>query len=394
MKMMSKLLRYFGYILFRPIWWLERLVLRNKKVWVFGAWYGQKYSDNSKWLYEYVLEHNPEIKAVWITKSRDVYNKLRSQDKPVCMSASAKGAWWCLRAKYAFLSSTQLDVNKFFLNGVKQIWLWHGMPLKKILKSENNNQIFKDRLFNMLNPYLRFKPYSTLTASNYFIPFLKEAFELPENRIWKTGLPRCDAFNSKREDSYIRTLKAKFPNAKIIMYMPTFRKTAGNTGEPFNPFVKQFDFDDKQFMNFLVKENVIFLYKPHFVDSGLIIPVFSDRFILLNEQMFDDLYILLNSVDALLTDYSSVYFDFLSAKKNIYLLPFDYEMYTKESRSHYFNMFTEMKGCVCKSWPSFYDVYSTDMMNLEEDNIKFNEFNNGNACKLITDRIITFNKGN
>lgn len=393
-KKFTKLLRYFGYILFRPIWWLERLVPRNKKIWVFGAWYGQKYSDNSKWLYEYVLKHNPEIKAVWITKSLDVFNKLKSQGKPVCMSSSFTGALCCFRAKYVFLSSTQLDVNNFFINGAKQIWLWHGMPLKKILKSENNIRNFKSRLFNLLNPYQKLKPYATITASTFFISFLKEAFALPENKIWKTGLPRCDAFYSGKEDSYIDTLKHNFPYSRLILYMPTFRKTVGDAGESFNPFIKQFDFDDKQFVDFLEENNVVFLYKPHFVDSDITIPLFSDRFILLNDKMFDDLYILLNNVDVLLTDYSSVYFDFLSAKKNIYLLPFDYENYTKESRRHYFNMFGEMKGFVCKDWSAFYDAYSTDLMKLDEDNLKFNEFNNGNSCKVITDRILALEKGN
>ena len=49
---MNKILRYIGCILFRPIWCLGRLVPRSKKICFFEAWYGQKYSDNSKWLYE------------------------------------------------------------------------------------------------------------------------------------------------------------------------------------------------------------------------------------------------------------------------------------------------------------------------------------------------------
>lgn len=381
MKLMSKLLRYFGYILFRPIWWLERLMLRSNKIWVFGAWYGQKYSDNSKWLYEYVLEHNPEIKAVWITKNRDVYNKLCSQNKPVCLSASAKGVWWCLRAKYAFLTSGVVDVNMFFLNGAKQIWLWHGMPLKKILNcadewlavSKGHKIVSK-----ILNPYQSFRPYETVSSSDFFIPYLQQSFDLPESRILKTGLPRCDAFFTDLAEKTVVDIRQKYNGTKILLYMPTFRMSSERNGTPFNPFDSKFNFEQKEFSKFLEQENVFFLYKPHFVDAGVNVTIQSERFKLLNDSQFEDLYVLLNSVDMLITDYSSVFFDFIPSKKPIFLFPFDYEQYLKLSRSHFFNMYEEMSGVICKDWNAFYKNY-------EEKNWEKTDFNRNNRLAEYLD---------
>ena len=127
-----KILRYLGYLIFRPIWWLERQVPRKKNLWIFGTWYGKKYSDNSKYLYEYVLKWYPEVNAIWITKSKEIVEKLKAENKRVFLSNSFGGICACLFAKHAFLTSGVIDVNPLFLNGCKQIWLWHGMPLKKI----------------------------------------------------------------------------------------------------------------------------------------------------------------------------------------------------------------------------------------------------------------------
>ena len=393
MKILLKLFRYITYIFFRPIWWLERFIPRNKNIWVFGACYGQKYSDNSKWLYEYVLEHEPTIKAIWITKNFAVYKKLRSFRKPVAMSSSFSGIWSCLRAKYAFLTSGVVDINAFVLNGCKQIWLWHGMPLKKIGYCEAcNSSKCKQALLKLLNPYFELKPYSTITSSDFFTPFLKNAFKLPDEKIWKTGLPRCDAFFSNQTESFISKLHLEFPNSKVLLYMPTFRMNSNMDGIPFSPFVKDYGFYENEFSNFLETQNLIILFKPHFVDSEVKVEISSKRFRYITDDDFKDLYILLNSVDGLLTDYSSVYFDFLATKKPIYLLTFDYEEYTKKSRAHFFNMFEEMHAPICKNWREFYkhaenyrnknDVF----VSLENDHAKFAELLDGKSCEKLVSK--------
>ena len=384
MKIINKILRYIGYILFRPIWWLERLVPRSKNIWVFGAWYGQKYSDNSKWLYEYVMEHNPEIKVVWITKNKTICEQLHCNNKTIYMSSSIQGIWYCLRAKFILLTSTQNDVNKLFINGAKQIWLWHGMPLKKIVYcGEYVNISF---LRKILNPYDTVKPYATLTSSDFFTPFLEKAFRLPDKQIWKIGLPRCDVLNSQKQDHLAIKIRKQFKNAKIYLYMPTFRMLSTMDGIPFTPFIEKFKFDEKEFVDFLEQENIVFLFKPHFVDSSVNVQIASSRFMYITDNDFDDLYVLLNSVDVLLTDYSSVYFDFLATKKNVYLLTFDYEEYTNTYRSHFFNMYDKMHGIFCYNWNDFYNKVSKSQLcnnGLEEDRIKFAQYLKGNSCEEL-----------
>ena len=44
------------------------LVPKDNNLWLFGSWFGESYVDNSKYLFEYVNQNQPKIKAIWITK--------------------------------------------------------------------------------------------------------------------------------------------------------------------------------------------------------------------------------------------------------------------------------------------------------------------------------------
>ena len=55
------------------------LIPKKKNLWIFGAWQGKQYSDNSKFMFEYVSMNHPEIEAVWITRSNDVVDIITSK---------------------------------------------------------------------------------------------------------------------------------------------------------------------------------------------------------------------------------------------------------------------------------------------------------------------------
>jgi CDP-glycerol glycerophosphotransferase len=243
------------------------------------------------------------------------------------------------------------------------------MPIKKIMYSEEKNKnIPKIRMFlsRFLNPYHQIKVDYTITASDFFLPFLIDAFRLPVNRILKTGSPRCDVFFTGRQSSYIMNLKKIYKDANILMYMPTFRKALPLLAEEsFNPFVEgKYGFTTKAFYDWLLSNNIIFLYKPHFIDDDVHINLNNDRFIFLVDDKYDDLYEVLNSIDILMTDYSSVYFDFLATKKPVILAPFDYEEYVRYSRAHYYDYNSIINEKKYTSWDSLF-LKSLDDIKLE-----------------------------
>ena len=75
------------------------------------------YFDNSKWLYEYVISNEKQINAIWITRSREIFNKLSNENKPVLMANSLKGILFSLKAGVVFINNTPKDVNSRQLMG-------------------------------------------------------------------------------------------------------------------------------------------------------------------------------------------------------------------------------------------------------------------------------------
>jgi len=380
--MFYKIFKYIFYLFFLPLWYLQLLIPRKRKLWVFGAWYGQKYSDNSRALYEYMLDYHSEYKVIWITRNHAIYNKLLNENKPILMTNSLKGIITCLRASVAIIGSDTNDLNRFCLNGIRQIWLWHGMPLKKILFDCMIINI-KSKLVKILMPYYYFLPNNTITSSDFFIPYLESAFNLKDNNILKTGLPRCDILFSQETEPVIKEIRKTFKGCKIIFYMPTFR-TAIYDGKLFNPF-SSFDFDESIFFQKLEDNNFVFLYKPHFIDESVSVKFDHNRFIYIKDNDFDNLYLFLKDIDILMTDYSSVYFDFLVTKKPVILAPFDYEEYLRTAREHYFDYFENIEGNIIRSWKEIYNLLDTGDFKIISDNTikKYCQYNNGNSCKKL-----------
>ena len=85
---------------------------RNSKMFVFGAWLGEKYDDNSRYLYEYVLKNKKDSKVYWITKNAIVYNKLKDKNFPVLMAKSFKAHWVSFRAKFIVTVTGKEDIGK------------------------------------------------------------------------------------------------------------------------------------------------------------------------------------------------------------------------------------------------------------------------------------------
>ncbi|MFA6779423.1 MAG: CDP-glycerol glycerophosphotransferase family protein [Paludibacteraceae bacterium] len=380
--------------LFLPIWHLQKLIKRDPYLWVIGSWSGQNYSDNTKFVYEYVLSNRENIKVVWITENIQVYDDLRGKGMPVCLSDSFEGKKMCMKAGFVFLSSGVGDVCMKYINGAKQVWLWHGMPLKKIEadipKKISTFKRFKTEIRRIFVPYELNRTYDfLLSSSDFFSPMIASAFKSDISKVHVLGSPRNDIFFvSGKKSLYVQDIDMKFNSPIKLLYMPTFR----DANRSLN-FFENFDFSIDVFKNVLKKNNMVFLYKGHFYEenSDLNKNLFSyDRFSVVNSNVNVDTYQLLNEVDVLVTDYSSVYFDFILTKKPVILTPFDIEDYVKYSRPLYFDYYDHMEGVKAKSWVELFSILETkSYYPVSDDTVsKFNKYRNAGSSARVVDFII------
>ena len=348
-----------GGLCFLPCWWMQRLHKRDPYLWTFGAWDGLRFSDNSRALYEYVLIHYPQIKAIWMTHSPDIVKQLQDKGMPVVLCETTKGRKIQKKAGFFFATKGADDSSPRYMNGIHYINLWHGMPLKQI---GNDAQLFKRKntLFKRFKTLCRqhlvpweFLQGPTLSSAPFFSPFLQSAFELPQTMIWETGLPRIDKFSSDASESLIQSLDKQFNNPLKVLYMPTHRDAEHN----FNPFTKA-GFNKNDFNTILDLNNIVFLYKGHFYDRDVLGENSAKRFITISDNDYDDLYTFVRDVDVLITDYSSIYFDFLYLRKPIILFPFDEEAYINKSRPFYFD-YALMEAKRVYSWSELMQCLAT-----------------------------------
>lgn len=385
-----------------PIWWLTAFHKRDPQTWVFGSWVGHSYSDNSRNVYEYVLEHCKDIKAVWLTNEMKVYERLTTEGKPVAMIYSSEGIRCCRNAGYAFMSNGIYDVNPFNVNGIRQIWLWHGMPLKKVgYDHPMHFSVFKDSirgLFPFRNHAKSDTPYMFVSISDMWNPNLKSAFHISEDRILVSGLPRNDSFFDGNHESIISEMNRLFNNPVKILYMPTFRDYTQKYGKvSFNPF-GGFGFCADKFKKLLDDENLVFMFKGHYVDLnvGKLKDNYGERFMVLDESMYDNMYSLIKDIDILITDYSSIYFDFLLLKKPVILAPFDYSEYISESREFYFDYNSTIEGIRAYNWDELAAIIKEHRYYFPSHALeKMHHYTDGNSSKRVVDAVLkdiaTFN---
>jgi len=306
---------------FRRIsYFLAYLIPRRDNLWVFGGCHGERFADNPKYMFLEVCKNNSDINPVWITKNDDLLEELNNKNLPVQKHNSIKGIYYNLRASKLFVSHGISDVNKWCCGGIKKINLWHGAALKKILSDETKwqNASFLEKLQIKIRYKLYFNFHYILASGKEQRKIFTSAFKQKEDDIIPYGFPRNDILIQDSETD----LSLDIPNAeKIIIYLPTWRRFQSND-----------NLDFKSLNKILSEKNYILLIKAH--QHGTIIS--EDKYShIISLKKTEDIQPILRETDALITDYSSVYFDYLHLDKPIIFFPYDLEKYRKERGLYY-----------------------------------------------------------
>ncbi len=331
----QRLLKFMACLAQRPLWTLSALVPRRPDLWVFGAWRGRAYSDNPKYLYEHVRRHRPAIQAVWITRSRALCASLRGASVNAHFHLSPAGLYYQLRAGAVFFTHT---LEGDFLGaavgrGAYTCQLWHGTPLKRILWDDPEHKASEESAFRRaatrLFPWLRNRWSLVVAPSRPVARLLAGAFR--ETPVAVTGYPRTDGIVAGTVSATPRPIRR-------AIYMPTFRGSACTAGsdEAIDALFEAAGFDVERLdatCDRLGLELVIRLHPSNRPKAALRERIDRARRIRFDTEA--DFYAAINAYDALITDYSSVFYDFLLTGKPVIHAGFDARHYMQDARSLY-----------------------------------------------------------
>lgn len=306
------------------------LIPKNKNIWVFGAWFGKSFSDNSKYFYLHVAKNDKAICPIWIYKDTGNKKLLDDFDKYNVRAyyyLSVKGIYYQLLARNIFVShSIFSDLNPWCIGfNTIRYQLWHGIPLKKIGYDDefHSSKLKKNIIYKLL----------TNEVYNYILStgakattVLATAFDMPQRKCLSLGYPRNDVFSLKN---------APGENSFKVLYMPTYRVDKTELNKVLNPEQAP---TLKDINNVLKTNNITLHFRVHpanIPDKNSIQSIIECSNMFLSKEA--DIYDVINSFDCIITDYSSIVFDFALTGRPIIFFPFDKDKYLKSERGMYYN---------------------------------------------------------
>lgn len=307
------------------------LIPKNKNYVVFYSL--PPFSDNARAMYEYLREKMPKYNFIWLV--RDSHSEKLLREKHGLIAYQMKnviGIWYLLRSSIFFYTHPTSFMAEIKDVRQKYICLWHGMPLKAMGYLDKTEKCPSRRFLLFLNAIDRMIATSSI-ARNAFCA----CFGVDPNKIVITGQPRND-FLLNTTDS-VEKLQSIAGHSiaeykTIIFWLPTFRTGYENRIEGKSLLLNFNKEQISRFMEFLKFNNCLLIVKTHINENQQLSSLvnYNNIFVLTNsilQQTGIDLYQLLGRADILVTDYSSVYIDFLLLNKPIIFDVNDYEYYEK-----------------------------------------------------------------
>ena len=272
------------------------------------------FRDNVKALFDHLIENRFNEKYKIICATND-YAKFSKTNIPnVRFKSKWLGFFAYFSAGNVFYCFGRIPI----LPGKNQnvVQLWHGSPLKaasqKMLDSYSADKLFFTHI---------------IASSDFFVSVLSQWFTFPKEKIAVCGQPRNDLLFTNTHYDF-------GTYEKLIVWLPTFRNSAqmGNDSSQ-NQVIPIFQESDFAELNeFLKSKQVKIIVKLHPVQNiDTYNTVDLEHFVLLSNDEFMrrkmDLYRLCSQADAMITDYSSIYFDYLLLNRPIGFTEDDIDTY-------------------------------------------------------------------
>ncbi|MCK4781687.1 CDP-glycerol glycerophosphotransferase family protein [Candidatus Parcubacteria bacterium] len=374
-------------IFYIPLFFIfSYLIPKDKKLILIGSGFGHRIMGNPRYFYLWLCQQQKVFfKFSWITRNKELFRKLRKDGIPVVFLYSLKGMWYIIRANYFIIEQSSQDITgrTFLLGNFNIINTWHGTFVKndsfeKLKKKSLGNKLFHSLMKKEKKNYKLILACSKSAALNL-------QFALFNKNIKITGYPRNDIFFNRNLSfrNYRKELNLD-KYSKVLLYAPTFRDGQNLT----SPFSEEFSIE---LNNHLKKNNYVFLIKNH-PSFEHKIKVFELSNILNISNSIDDIQEILIHADVLITDYSSMFFEFCLTNRPIIFYPYDYDSYLKNCREMYYDYYKEMPGPFANNQEELLDlIKSVNQWSRDEDykrryelfKNRFNQYQDGKSCERL-----------
>jgi CDP-glycerol glycerophosphotransferase len=303
---------------------------------VFYNSFGGRFTDSPRAIYDVLARREPGLRHMWLGDSPSF---------PAATTTVGPGS----REYFREVGRARWVIANFMMpayaprRDVTYVQTWHGTPLKRI-GYDNPRYGRDDRgLRRAARDYAR---WDFLVSQNRFsTEIFRRAFRF-DREVLEVGYPRNDVLNSPERDTIRRSVRQELgipDDVRVLLYAPTFRDEQRDASGRLS---FRLVLDLLRMQEALQGQYVVLLRLHHWVSAGLgPIPEqfcrdVSDR------RDINELYL---AADVLLTDYSSVMFDYAVTRKPIVYFTYDLESYRDDGRGFYFDLRAEAPGPLCRT---------------------------------------------
>ena len=371
----------------------KRKYKTNDKMVFFEAFGGRNYTCSPKAIYEKMLTMKEfrDYKFIWAFEDPSKHEVLKDKRLTIVISKSPDYYKYLSMSKYWIVNSI---VDEGITKKKDQVYVqcWHGTPLKKLRYDieVNGNAMNSVEEIRKRNDIDAKKFDYFISPSKYCTEKFTSAFNLKalnkEDIIIEEGYPRNDFLFNKSEKE-VKAIKKKLGipfDKKVIFYLPTFRDNQHTSGVGYT-YKLEIDFD--RLRKKFGKEYVI-LFSPHYFIANSI-DLSKYKGFIINVAKYDEINELYLVSDIIMTDYSSVFFDFANLKRPMLFYMYDYDLYQGSLRDFYISL-DELPGPIAKTQDELEDnlknidkLFKENKTKYEKFNKKYNYLDDGNASERV-----------
>lgn len=315
------------------------LVPRTSKLWAFGCGIGL--GEGALPLYRTARERlDARVRLVWLASTDAELAQARELGLDAVAKHSWRGFWITLRARVLVITHGYGDVNRYATSGGFVVQLWHGIPLKKLhldspatlrvrgVPDHRYLRALLARVYRFAGRGIKLFP----VASELVAPRIASAFGVPLARIPALGDIRDDSLLARdpaelRADARAMLAEAVGPlddSSRVVLYAPTWRDGAADPGAPTRE-------EWELLARWLEARDAVLLVRTHPLGLGDYAagPDISPRIRMLGSRELVDVTPALAGVDALVTDYSSIAYDYALTDGPVVFFAPDVEVYAR-----------------------------------------------------------------
>ena len=307
---------------------LRLFIKTDDKLIIFVSFGGRKYDDSPKAIYERMSGDSrfADYRLVWAFINPEQYSEIAAESK---IKIDTLNYYINLLKARVWITNSGVERGlNFKAKNVLYFNTWHGTPIK-VMGSDlaKDNQSFSTKI--------KENPIDIMLAqSQYDVDVFSRVFNIPVEKFRIIGLPRNDELvwgNTPENIAKIKKTLGIKGDKKVILYAPTFREYSRDCNHNCT-LVPPIDLKKWQEM---LEDKYVLLFRAHY--EVVKVMSFEDNDFVKNVSNYHSLNDLMIVSDMLVSDYSSVYFDYSIQSKPMLTFCYDYSQYSTH-RGMYFDI--------------------------------------------------------